>query len=538
MNEDMQKLVDEIIAKVNTTVDEKTKSFLSPEEMTKVKADFEASIKAMSEEQLKAYTDIIDGLKTQLVDVEKANKEIKEIVKGQAEEIDQLKAPGIPDVRKKLSKRQQLEILLTKALASEEFSNFEAKGFSGATAQMTLGGADKIELHRLGKDTEKTVVPISDHTGTVMISEISDMVRDDAPIRQAHLRDFMSVRPTSSAQIVAGQVYEFTDALTLGAIIVAENTEALESSFKSKENTWSLKRIVHSMRLSKRWFKVNGLQWVIDHVLSKLPDGVFTVEDFEFLFGDGSDNHVTGLTASAQPFNLAYATYTAGDVTSIATYNSGTQTLVTFTAAHGIKNGDNLIFANTVGAAYDGTYTGVEVQNATAVVIDKDYAAQSTALWTGSATSVFYHAVENAQEVDALKVAASLLKAGEFMPTLHVINTQTQTKLGLLKDSQANYLNIQKDANDQVVSVGGIPVAALTAMPAGRFMTGDFSNRAVEVRELTPFNIQFKDDVDSAKKNEIVLIVEEEIIFPVYNPYWFIYGKLSTALTQLDSSNS
>jgi HK97 family phage major capsid protein len=492
----------------------------------------------MTEEQFKSYNEVIEGLKGQLVDVTKASEEIRKIAKNQAEEIDALKSPAVPDVRRHLSKRQQLEILVANAFKSEEFDRFESKGYAGETCKMTLGGKDKIELHRLGEQSDKTVVPITGHTGTVMISEISDMLRDDTPIRNQHIRDLINVRPTSAAQIVAGQVYSYTDALTLGALIVAENTEASESSFLSKENTWSVKRIVHSFRLSKRWFKVNGLQWVIDHVLSKLPDAMFTVEDFEFLFGDGSGNHVVGLTDVAQTFDLTYAAYTTGDFSSVATWNGGVQSLVTFAAAHGIKNGDNLILANTPTAAYDGTHTAVEVVNATQVVIDKAYTAQSTAAWTGSATSVFYLSVEHAQELDVLKVAASLLKAGEFMPTGHIVNVQTQTALGLLKDTTDNYLNIQKDANDQVIGVGGLPLVAITAMPAGKYLTGDFSPRAVEIRELTPFNIQFITDSDTAKKNEIMLVVEEEIIFPVYNPYWFIYGKFSTDKAQLETASS
>jgi HK97 family phage major capsid protein len=529
-------LVTEIVNKLNANIEEKTKSFLKPEEIEKIRKDFEISIKAMNETELKAYTEKIESLKVEMQDYKKANEDIKIIVKRQAEEIDALKSPTMPESRTKLSKHQQLEMLLANAFCSDEFKNFEDRAFSGATAKMTLGGKDKIELHRVGEQSDKTNIPITDHTGTVMISEISTMVRDDSPIRTSHLRDILNVRPTKSAQIVGGEVYDFSDALTMGAIIVAGNDEALESSFKSREQTWSLKRIVHSIRLSKRWFKVNGLQWVIDHVLAKLPNGVFTVEDFEFLFGDGTGNHVTGLTKSAQAFNLAYKTYTTADIASIATYNSGAQTLVTFAAAHRIKNGDTLIVANSTN--YNHTFLSVEVLDATRIVIDHIYQAETATGWTGSATSTFYRAVDNAQEADVLKVAAALLKAGEFMPTAHIINTQTQTKLGLLKDTHADYLNIVKDKNDEVVSIGGLPVLALTAMPAGKFLTGDFSQRAVEVRELTPFNIQFKDDVDSAKKNEIVLIVEEEIIFPVYNPYWFVYGKFSDGISQLETPAS
>lgn len=44
--------------------------------------------------------------------------------------------------------------------------------------------------------------------------------------------------------------------------------------------------------------------------------------------------------------------------------------------------------------------------------------------------------------------------------------------------------------------------------------------------------------IDSVKSNEIVVVVEEEIIFPIYNPYAFIYGKFASAKTELETPAS
>lgn len=539
-----------MIAGFDSKIDNATKGFLKAEEVETIKNDFKKSLENMPLSALKDYEKTIEDLAKGIKTSEEAHKEIVEIVKAQGGLIKAMSESGnkIPDARKKLTRDDHMKALIDRAFKSQDFADYENKGFSGPTSKVSLDNDDKgnIELIKTvsgsstDKSTNKAVVPINpNHTGTVMISQVSDVVRDDNPARMMHVRDLLNVGMTNQAQIVAGQVYEFTDSLTLGAIMLSENGQAPESVFKSKENTWGLKRIANSMRISKRWFKTNGLQWVIDHVLAKLPDATYTVEDFQLLFGDGAGNNVDGLSKQAQPFNLVPNTYAATAFYSVASYNGGVQSLITFNAAHGIKNGDNLTIAAATSAPYNATHIAVEVVNATEVIIDLTYAAESlanVAAWTGTDASIFYQAIDDAQEVDVLSVARALLVAGEFNATGHVVNPQQKIQMGLLKATDANYLNIQKDASGEVVSVGGLPLASTTAMPTGKFMSGDFSRNGAELLEYTPLSIQFYEDVTTGQSNEIVLVIEEEIIFPVYNPYWFIFGKFATAKTQLETT--
>ena len=539
-----------MIKEFDKKIDDKTKGFLNKEEVEQIKKDFSAQIKDMPIEALNKYTETIAGLKDEIKTVEDLAKEVKEIAKLQGTEMAKLKeGNAIPEVRRKASRRTHMEELIKNAFLSSEFEDFSNRGFVGASSKMILGQEDnKVQLKKLGAkqgdeaaNIPKATVDTSSHTGTVLISEVSDIVRDDAPTRVSHVRDLLNVSMTDQAQIVAGQVYDFSDALTLGAVMLAENGQAPESVFKSKENTWGLKRIANSMRLSKREIAVNGLQWVMDKVLAKLPDATLYVEDVQLLFGDGLGDNVLGLSKGAQAFDLAPNTYVATDFASHATYNSGAQTLVTFAAVHGLKNGDSLTIANaTAGAAaaaYNKVHAAVEVINTTQVVIDAAFTADPNvaANWTGSSTSPFYNQIDNAQEYDVLAVADANLEAGEYAVTGHVIHPSQATQIGLLKDSQGNYLNISKDANGRITGVNGKPVATTTAMPFGKFISGDFSRNGVELREFTPLNIQFAEDVESVKKNEIVIVIQEEIIFPIYNPYWFTFGKFSTAKVQLET---
>lgn len=533
-----------LIADFDKKIADATKGFMSKDEIEKVKKDFSDSIKDLPIEALNKYVETIEALKKEAKDALTLAEEIKEIAKNQGVELAKMReaSNAIPEVRRKADRRTHIEELIKQSLSSKEFKEFENRGFVGASSKMVLGQeGEKVQLKTLngregGALIEKATVDTSSHTGTVMISDVSDIVRDDAPTRVSHVRDLLNVSMTNQAQVVAGQVYDFTDALTLGAVMLAENGQAPESVFKSKENTWGLKRIANSMRLSKREIAVNGLQWVMDKVLAKLPDATLFVEDVQLLFGDGTGNNVLGLTKAAQAFSLTPKTYIAGAIASVATYNSGAQALITFTDPHGLKNGDSLTLAAATATGYNTTHTGVEVVNSKQVVIDFAYVAEAdTSDWTGSSKSPFYQQIDAAQEYDVLAVTDAMLEAGEYACTGHVIHPSTATKIGLLKDSQGNYLNISKDSNGRITGINGKPVALTTAMPYGKFLSGDFSRNGVELREFTPLNIQFAEDVESVQKNEIVIVIQEEIIFPIYNPYWFTYGKFSTAKTQLET---
>jgi len=269
----------EMIKSFDAKIEEQTKGFLSKNEAEKLKEDFSAQIKGMPIEELNKYNETIKGLQSEIKTVEDLAKEIKGIVKTQGEAMRKMEgANTIPEVRKNANRKTHIQELIKQSLSSKEFEAFKSRGFVGASNKMVLGQeGNKVQLKTLGDNgqgvlVEKATVSTTSHTGTVLISEVSDIVRDDAPTRVSHVRDLLNVSMTNQAQVVAGQVYDFTDALTLGAVMLSENGQAPESVFKSKENTWGLKRIANSMRISKREIAVNGLDWVMDKVLAKLPD--------------------------------------------------------------------------------------------------------------------------------------------------------------------------------------------------------------------------------------------------------------------------
>lgn len=513
------------------------------DEITKARTDFNDAIKGMVKEaelaeKIKQFTDEeLTAIKETMKNMGIANAELKDIVKTQGTELEGFKEKGfivqMGAKQNPVTFKEKMAALLTGIFKSDDYKNFEKNNFVGGTQQYTLGEkGEVIEKSKYDEVREKAVGVTADHTGTVLISEISGNVRD-IPLRKTHIRNLMTVRPTSGASIVAPEVTDYTDAFTAGATMLAENTEAQTSVFKTKENTWSVKRIARAMEISKRYFKTNGLGWVVNWILSRLPDQLQFVEDFQLLFGDGAGNNVSGLAKNAQSLTLS-GSFVATNFASHATYNGGTQTLVTFAAAHGLRNGDNLTLANTTGGTYNGTYTNVIVVDTKTVLINKAYSADVNvaANWTGSWTSYWYNSIDNAQEFDVISVAKAYLAAGEYEATGCVLHSNTAEKIGLLKDLQAAYIGVSRDAAGRM-NISAMPIAVTNAIPAGHFIVGDFQ-RACEIAEYTPLTVQLSEDTTDKKKNQITVIAEEEIIFPLYNPYWFVYGKFADAITAIE----
>ena len=54
--------------------------------------------------------------------------------------------------------------------------------------------------------------------------------------------------------------------------------------------------------------------------------------------------------------------------------------------------------------------------------------------------------------------------------------------------------------------------------------------------DYTNLNLEWAEDVETKLTNQVVLIAQEEIIFPIYNPWAFAYGDLSALKTAVTKS--
>lgn len=501
---DQKALLDKVNAEAKKACDEANKGNITSDEL-KTKLDaLKEQLPLDKTEEIKALTEKFEAM-------EKTIDEQKETIDKQGEELTSLKEKGGSE------KNITLKDSIAEALKSEDIAKYLEK---------PVGRSGEMEI--------KVVDMTSDYSGTTMISSTSNRVLDHPANRSLNIRDLMTVLPTDMSIHTYPEVYTWDKNVAMEA----ENGTLNESSFLVREKETGTKRLGTYIKISKRMLR--NVKWLTAHLASKLPDALKFVEDFQFIFGDGNSNNIDGLARNADAFDLTYATYSAGDFTSIAQYGTNAaaddNTLLTYTAAHGLSNGDILTLANTTGTTYDGDHI-VTVVDATKVLLNQAYTADANVLanWTGSAKNALYHNVDGAQDIDVLFATIAILKRGEYQATGIIINPIQGALIRMIKSTTEDYVQgAPIEVINGITYIAGVPLLETNAMPSGYFLAGDFQ-KAVELLQFTNMTLEFADDVSYKLANQVAVIIQEEVIMPIYNKYMFIYGDFATAKTELET---
>ncbi|MAX71806.1 MAG: hypothetical protein CMC76_12040 [Flavobacteriaceae bacterium] len=435
---------------------------------------------------------------------EQALEKLEKVSKAQGIELAKFKDGGIPTSAKNAFKEE-----LKKALDSEEYKEFvESNGKKKASFSL------------------KAVSISDDYTGNslVHITSRDSRVVDHPEVTRLNVRDLLTVIPTDLPYLAFTEVYDWDR--NTGTI--DENGTLAESTFKVREATVDAKRIGTHIPLSKRMLR--SASFVMGHIMQKLPAMVRYQEDFQLLHGDGAGDNVLGVFKKAQDFaTLVNTSITgaAGAVASVATYDGGAKALITFAANQNLNNGDTITIANATAGAYNASHSAI-VKSPTQIVIDLAYVAEAdTSAWTFTVNSPFKDSIEAAQEIDVLKVAKTLVTVQEYMATGIVLNPVDATKIETLKGSDEHYIDVQRLENG-VLTIGGLPVVETTAMPAGKFIVGDWI-LAAALAQFSELTLEFSESTQEKLKNMVEAIVQEEVLFPIYNPYMFVTGNFTTA---------
>lgn len=473
-------------------------------------------------EKMKAITDKMEAFdpekfkqfQSKIEEYQKKLDEQQKALETQGNELKKLKDVGAGGE----GKQKTLRAALKKILASPEWKEFvESNGKRKVSFKDELGGVS----------ISKAVSVASDYTGTslVHITTRDGRVVDHPEVMRLNIRDLMTVTPTDLPFLAFLEVYDWVRAVRTHS----ENESLAESSFKVREATESVKRIGTSIPISKRMLR--SAAFIEGHLASRLPAQVRYYEDFQLLFGDGAGNNPTGIFNVADDFaTVINTTITgdAGDVASIASYDGGAKTLVTFTANQNINNGDNITFADADVAQYNDTFSALVI-GPRQIVIEIAYSAEADVSdWTFTVASRFKASQFAAQEIDVLKIAKTLVTRQEYSATGIVLHPDDATKIELLKGNDEHYLDVQRLENG-VMTIGGVPVVETTAMPSGKFAIGDWS-LACALLEFTPLTLEFSESTTEKLTNTVMAIAHEEILFPIYNRYMFIVGDFATAI--------
>ncbi len=84
--------------------------------------------------------------------------------------------------------------------------------------------------------------------------------------------------------------------------------------------------------------------------------------------------------------------------------------------------------------------------------------------------------------------------------------------------------------------IAGRPIIETTKINPGYYFAGDMTNGASLV-DWSALSIEFAEDVETKLRNSVVLIAQEEVQMPVYNPYAFTYGAMSDLLTAIKKAS-
>lgn len=514
--------------------------------------------KALEEKKAQEQKDFLAKVKAQ------TSEQLTAELKGIKEELSQLAS----DAKAGMSKEDfdaELKTITDKleGIDSEKFKEFEAslKKYQEATkehgtklAKMEDGsGSRQTAANKFWKEVEehvksekfesfvsdtkksisfemKTVSITDDYTGDFnFITTQDSRVVDHPQVTRLNVRSLLTVMPTDLPFLAFTEVYDWDRAVGM----VSENGTLPESSFKIREATTDVKRLGTFVTLSKRMLR--SVNFVLNHLRNRLPAQVRYYEDFQLLWGDGSGNNLTGIFKVADDFTTVINTSitgVAGDVASVASYDGGTKVLVTLTNAENqLHNGDTITFANATEASYNAAHTAIVI-SPTQFVIELTYVAEAdTSAWTYTVNNPFKQSIDAAQEIDVLKVAKTIVTVMEYSCNGFVLNPVDSCKIETLKGNDDHYIDVQRLENG-VLTIAGVPVVETTAMPAGKFAAGDW-RLAAALGQFTNLNLEFSESTDEKLTNTVKAIIQQEVLFPIYNKYMFITGTFSTAKTAI-----
>lgn len=136
-----------------------------------------------------------------------------------------------------------------------------------------------------------------------------------------------------------------------------------------------------------------------------------------------------------------------------------------------------------------------------------------------------FKSVELPNSLDVVKTGFAVMTYAQYTPNAIALNPITVNSMEAEKDTTGRNLGIITTVNG-VKYIAGRPIIETSSIQPGKYLIGDF-NMAANMVDYSSLTLEWADDVESKLKNEIVLIAQEEVIFPVYMPWAFAYGDLA-----------
>lgn len=448
----------------------------------------------------------------------------------------------LADVKKSLD-----DVITATTKFMKDFESKKEKGFNGQENGLSKAIDDVLDgesyksfvngngQRRTGEMQMKAVSIESNYTGDNLLTQQSNIVAYNPQATKINMRDVVRTIPGDPEfpSFTWQEIFE----IDREAAAVSENGSLPVSSFKLREKTESTKRVGTYIPISNRLLK--SRIFVKNWLMTYLPDSVKQAENFQILFGDNTGNNLNGVTKVAPVFETELATtahtLAAGSFKAVATYDGGAKTIVTLSAplAYTLTNGQKITFAGFANAAYNAEFA-ISVLTDTQIVLPIAYTAQTEAQCLAASATVkgaLYKTISSANEADVIDAAIAYLSMGQYMPSSVALNPVDIFRIEKLKDTMGRPLGLISIVNGTKY-ISSIPIVSVNSMPLGKFAIGDFMNGA-NLIQYTGLMLEFADDVTYKLQNQVAAIVQEEVIFPIYNKFAFLYGDFASCKTLL-----
>jgi HK97 family phage major capsid protein len=503
---EQQQFVDAIVGGFTDAINKSNAGMISDD-------DFADKLKSLGESMSLKN---LEELKT----LQEENANLVKQVKGMGEAIEKLQKKGVS-----LETINKFNEKFNDMLDSEKFADFA----SGKTRK-----SGQFEGFSLKEADEAPVSMTDNYEGTHQITQQQNRVVSPIANKPLHMREVLTV--LQGDPNYPNLSFTQCDYMDRNARYVSENGRLPKSSLKFKEQNYSVKRLGTYIPISKRMLK--SRTYVRSWVLSMLPKAVRMAEDWNILFGDGNGENLLGIVnhkgvdSVENMITGALVEGKAGSVKSITPYNNNQDTIVEFTNPQPmILDGMQITIENASSASgLNKTHSLVKINDRQILIIGAALAAEeaeaTVAAVTWKVNNGAFRSIEAPNSEDVVNTAFAVMTYGEYFPNAIVLNPMTVNSIMSEKDALGRKLEIITIVNG-VKYIGSRPIIEYTGIMPGKYLLGDFSPNAASIVDYTAMTLEWASDVDYILSNEVALIAQEEVIFPVHMPFAFAYGDLA-----------
>lgn len=471
----------------------------------------------LSTEEVEAKFKEVEEKASEIKELKEYNEELVSQVKKLGETVEKLKKAGMS-----MDTINKLDEAINNMLESDKFKDFASGNIrkSGVFEGFSLKGI---------------VSMTGNYTGSNLTTQQTDVVVGKTAPKKLHVRDIIKVLQGDPEfpNLAFAQVYD----VDRNARYVTENGSLPESSFKVKEVQTGTKRLGTHLNLSKRMLK--SRVYIRSYILNMLPEAVLMAEDWNLLFGDGNGENLlgianhTGVTGVEDIISTSVVTGAAGSVDSVGTYNGGADTIITFVNPQpDILDGMKIVFTGAAEGSPLLTAKDIVKMNDRQILLrGVAYAAQTASALAFTVKHASYKSITDPNYEDVVKTIFAVMSYAQYSTNAIVLNPITLNMIESEKDTIGRNLGLVQLVNG-VKYIAGIPVIEYNGIPAGKYLVGDFASAASLV-DYTALTLEWAEDVNSKLTNQVTLIAQEEVIFPVYMPWAFAYGDLSSVKTAI-----